>query len=76
MMMPWAIDYVGQFQQYANLLDYWRAESSRIDIALCRQQICSITDGKYIIVSRIDATGTLQFREIGKGLDRPNVDGL
>ena len=68
MMMPRAIDHVGRFQQHANLLDYWRAESGRIDIARCREQIRSITDGKYLSVRRNDATGTLQFREIGKGL--------
>lgn len=67
-ILPRSISSIDQCHQHAKLLDYWRACAGRIDIERCRESISNITNGKYLAVSRDEATGSLQFKEIGRGL--------
>ncbi|MEM7747119.1 MAG: hypothetical protein AAF346_02625 [Pseudomonadota bacterium] len=67
-MLPRTISSIEHCQQHSALLDFWKAHSGRIDVDRCREQISEMTGGKYLAISRSEATGALQFKEIGKGL--------
>ena len=67
-MLPRAISSVGRSGQHMKLLEYWQDNAGRIDIRTHREQISDLTGGKYLAISRNGSTGSLQFKEIGKGL--------